>query len=460
MEMWSLFHKTAATIYLDVTGRKLWIWLALMLCIAGICAAQEPAPENQEGENPPPDQSQPELLEPIPVPISVGEEGGYSGGQSFVDDVFQNARNHWGFALSAYQAYTSDLAVAGHQRQGSGITAVTPRIFFNAGKRKSKLHIDLGTGYRFYDNHRDLNTLDYYGDAQYGLQLSRRTSFQLADQFTSSFNDAWSFISLYSPLHYNLYSSNEVVFNRQRINRNALTAELNHQATRKLRLEAFGEYRSYRYPQSNLRDSDTFEVGGGLNYQAAKWFYLTSSFSTYFNLYGAYNSNARIYRLQAGGLDFRLTHSWRIWASGGVDVADYEKSTRATEDVAAGIGYTAENASFSITYQRGFTTTIGIARLLQSDIFGADFRYRLTRRLNAKLQSYYYRSSERYYTGLLETFSGGGGFEYALSRSLLLTLNSFYQNQRSHDFSVEGLGIRRINVYLGLQYLWPALRHR
>ncbi len=109
----------------------------------------------------------------------------------------------------------------------------------------------------------------------------------------------------------------------------------------------------------------------------------------------------------------------------------------------------------SLTYQRGFTSAIGISRLMQSDILSAEVGHRISSRVSAILQSYYYRSSDQYYGGVLKTLSGGGGFEFALRHDLFVTINGYYQNQRTQDFSIEGLRLSRLTAFLGLQYVWP-----
>jgi hypothetical protein len=447
-----------------LSRRILWMGLIWALLALGIGYAQEPDPNATEnpasGDEPQTEDATQDMPpESIPIPIRGLEDTQSLGEQTFIDDVFQSTRNRWGFALSAYHAYSSDISVRiDEPRQSSGITAFMPRTFFNFGKRKSKLHLDLGAGYRMYNKRRELDSWDYFGDAQYSLKISKRTSFQIVDQFTSSYNDSWSFVSLYSPLQYNPLSSNEVLFNRQRINRNSLKAALSHQATRRARFGVFGGYRTYEYPRNTLRNSNALEMGGDFYYQLAKWLYLSSNFSTYVNLAGQNQPDARIYRLQVGGLEFHLTDSWRIWAGGGVDISDYEGRKQTREAINAGIGYISKNTSFSLTYQRGFTSAIGISRLLQSDVASASLGQRLNRWLNANLQSYYYRSTEANSGGRLETLSGGGGLEFSLRRDLVMTMNASYQNQKTRSFSVEGLGLNRFSVYLGLQYMWPARR--
>lgn len=448
---------------------KIPIVIMCVLWMAAMAMAQEPLETpleepNQEGdaspsgEASPPGEGSPLAQEQQPVPIPAGAQRDTEslGGQSFIDDVFQSTRNNWGFSLGAYQAYTTELAMGSEPDQGSGITAFMPRVFFNAGKRKSKFHIDLGAGYRLYNRDSNLNSWNYQGNTQYTYQFSRKTTFQLADQFQSAYNDAWDFLSPYSSSRYNQYYSSEVLFNRQRINRNLLMAELNHQATRRTRFGVFGGYRMYDYSQDEMVDSDAIDLGGNFYYQLAKWLYVSSSFSTYLNISGQGYPEEKIYRVQAGGLDFHLGKSWRIWGSGGVDVTDFEGYSQVRENIDAGIGYTSRNSLLNMTYRRGFTSAIGLAKLLESNIVSITLGYRFNRWVNARLESYYHRSFEEPNNGRLETITGGGGLEFSLRRDLIMTMNAYYQNQKTQNFSVEGLGLNRLTGYLGLQYVWPA----
>ncbi len=485
METRSLSHKRT-----NMLGKRLYfagVLLALFFVgAANICYAQDPAAQTSQDQSgqagQPPDETNQgkygthDLLQPeptpgqvqdgasdqsdmsiaIPVPIAALDENESLGGKAFAEDVFRNQRNRWGFSLSAYQAYTSDISSDDQPKQSSGITAFQPRIFFNFGKRKSQFHLDLGAGYRRYNKRRQSNAWDYQGGFDYSLLISKRTSFRVADQFNSSFNDAWSFLSLSSPLDFDLLSSNEVLFNRQRINRNSIRAEIAQQLTKKARLGIFGGHRWYDYQKNTLNNSSAIEFGGNFDYQLKKWLHIASSVTAYVNLAEAGRSDARIYHVQFGGLDFRLTDGWRIWAGGGIDISDYERENRTAEHVSAGIGYTTVNTTFNVTYQRGFTSAIGISRMLMSDVASASYGRRINNWISTRLESYYYKSSEAGLGGSLKTFSSGGALDFSLRRDLVLTMNAYYQNQRTRDFSVQGLGLNRLTGYLGLQYIWPA----
>jgi opacity protein-like surface antigen len=223
-------------------------------------------------------------------------------------------------------------------------------------------------------------------------------------------------------------------------------------------LGAFGGFRLYRYTENTLSDSDSLEFGGNFNFRVTKWLYLANSASVYVNVSGDHPEQ-QVYNVQIGGLDFHLSDSWRIWAGAGISIADTEGQIRTTENISGGIGYTAQNMMLSVTYQRGFTSLIGLSELMHTDVVTASLGYRLTRWMSARLESYYYRSTEDATRGVLITLSGGGGLQFALLRSLMLTVNAYYQNQRTRDnFSIEGLGLNRFTGSAGLQYVWPARR--
>ena len=147
-----------------------------------------------------------------------------------------------------------------------------------------------------------------------------------------------------------------------------------------------------------------------------------------------------------------------MYANGGIEISDYSGDSQKRESINAGIGYTSMNTSLNLTYQRGFTSAIGLSTLLQSDVATVSVGRRITRKVSARMETYYYRSSERSTHGSLRTFSGGGGFDFALLRNLIMTMSAYYQNQRTRDFSVEGLALNRLTGYLGLQYVWPSMK--
>lgn len=237
---------------LDWIRKTLWIPVLCLLWMTTTGLAQEtqsPDEKGQDAEIQSPDQEPSDEQWPTPIPVQGEEEG--KGGkeiksrglQSFGDDVFQNLKNRFGFSLSFNEAYSNSVSRNSQIQQGASFQSFLPRAFLNLGKRKSTFHVDIGAGWRGYNQHHELNSWDYYGNAQYSYQLSKKSMFGVTNQYTSSYNDAWSFISLYSPLQYNLFTSNEILFNTQRINRDSLMAQLDYRIGRRVGLGFFGHYR-------------------------------------------------------------------------------------------------------------------------------------------------------------------------------------------------------------------------
>jgi hypothetical protein len=415
--------------------------------------------EQKEGELKPSEQ------EPMPAAIMASEPTRSLGIRSFIDDVYHSARNRFGFSLNAYQAYT-DVSSDRWPSQSANISSFTPRIFFNLGKRKSVLYLNLGAGYRHYYGHNGSNSWDNSASAYYTYQLvnTKRSTFQIADRFNSAYNDdASSFFSpdfSYSPIQYNYNFSNKVVFNRQRITENSLTVTYSYRLCRRCTFSLFSELTSYRYSQQDLNGYDAFDVGASFGFHLNKWLDLTNSYSVNLNRVNDEFSQSRISQLRIAGLNFHLGRHWRAWIGGGASMlgSQNENFTHSSPSVDGGIGYDSANPSFSITHTRGYAWAEGISEILKTSVTTAQLGYRITPRVNAGLQASYYQGREQNSDGSLNTFSEGGMLEFAPRRDLSLSINSFYQNQISHNFSVQGLHLNRFNTYLSLQYIWPSRR--
>lgn len=448
---------------------RVWLWFpAILIGTAVFSLAQTRGPiypsygDPQEEGAP---TSSGETYIPVPIrggAVELSEENRYGearslGAQDFKDDVFLNSRNPFGFSLSASQGYVKDISGVG-VRQSTMFSSFSGRAFFNAGRRRSKLHLDFGAGYRYNYDGLNPDSPDYQANAQYSYQIAPNTSLQISNQFTHTYNDSWSFLSLYSPIQSDLNFSSEVLFNRQQITRNTSRASLHHNLGRRVSLGISGGYELYRYPELSLGTTNAFTVGGDFDLRLTDWLSLTNSYTAYLNSVNEEFRDARIHRLQAAGLDFSLGRAWRLWMSGGVELSDYQDETRIAESVSAGVGYTYSKSSLSLTYHRGFTSAIGISGLMHSDRINADFGYRITQWMNTRLESGYYRSRDQVDSGLLQTWSNGGSLGIALSSSLNMTLNGYYQKQSPRNYSTDDLEIERVTAFLSFEYVWPARR--
>lgn len=472
--MSSLFHENMAANYTNSKMNSVFVCVCMMVWLAytpGVCIAQgdlNPFPgERQEVEkDETASQSSMEGSAPMLVPIGDteadfliegGEENRSRGAQTFIDDIILNSRNNFGFSLAAYQGYSEDISKSVIDRS-SGVTLATAQLFVNAGRNKSRFHMDFGSGYRRYANNQDDNRPDYHANLRYSYRISNRTFFRIINKYASSYNDSWAFLSMYSPIWQEPDFSQEVLYERQRIDRNVLNASLTRTIGRRAKVGILGGYNYYKYSQSNLGIVHTVEAGGHIDFQLTDWLDLTNSYTTYLNTVEEDYRDARIHRLQLGGLNFRLSRSWRFWASGGVEVSDYQNINRIAESANARISHTSMNTAFRMTYRRGFASSIGIQGLWHSDDVNVSLGHQFAPWFKGRLESSFYRSVNKIDSGLLNTFNGGGGLEFALSNHLQMTFTSFYQKQKSIRYNIEGLEIERITAYLGFQFVWPALR--
>jgi hypothetical protein len=452
---------------------KIPLWIIVML-LAVTCAAQEKPvqqPEDQEEQKTVPSE---DLKDENDVKIKDQNAGKAAipftnrnniddpsrGAYAFAEDIVKSSRNLWGFSLSAYEAYSTDAVPGIQKNEDATITSLAPSIFLNIGRRKTKLHIDFGSGYRLYRHHKDLNGWNYSGSVKFSSQFSRIVSLQLSNLLTSSANDASSIFSFFPSIR-NDYPSNsrEVLFDdRQRMTRNSMQAKLDFQLSRRARLGLTGGYDLFSYEQVSLTNTNAVRIGADFEYKLAKWLDFSSSYYDYLNKVDDSRRDVQIHRLKVGGLNLNLTRFWRIWTGGGIDFSQYRGLEHFKENVDVGIRYGSRNTTLSATYNRGLSSASGLSRLMHSDAISVELGNRITSRVSSRLTSYYTRSSESLAAGTLKTLAGNASLEFALRNDLFLSLNSSYQNQQQSNFSYGGLQVNRFSAYVSLQYVWPSRR--
>ncbi len=118
---------------------KISLWITVILLVVGCCEAQEfpstqPDYRQQVDGVQAEDQSQPTVEESIPAAKTETEDITSRGSQSFSDDVFRSTRNHWGFSLSANEAYSTDSVPRAQRYEDATITSLASQIFFNLAK--------------------------------------------------------------------------------------------------------------------------------------------------------------------------------------------------------------------------------------------------------------------------------------------------------------------------------------
>jgi len=415
----------------------------LLLAIAGTVCSQEPPQQDQPQEK--------------AKEKSATES---RGSRSLTDDALGNLRHQVGFSVGAFEMYQSNLFTSSLNQQTASMTTVTSRVYANFGRRKSKLHFDYGAGYMLYNNRQGLNAFEQNGNGTYNYQLSRKASFNVQDNFSSSPNGYGNFMSsIINPSSSMPSFSTEMLLPRQRITQNNLTANLGF-GVGKNQFGVFGGYNLYRFASSNAQNMDGFSVGASYNRQITRWLSLSNSYSQYLNKVDPLFRGARIHRLQVAGLNFKLGSRWEASIGGGVELANTYGRNIVREDASASLTGKSTSHMFSVQYHRGFVSSIGISGLFQSDQGIVIFGSRLTERLSLQLAASYVRGSNFYYfgnrtAGNLNYYSARGGLEYSLFQGLIASGGFTYTNQRARDIIGLPVTLDRYVVYGGVQFVFP-----
>jgi|WetSurMetagenome_2_1015567.scaffolds.fasta_scaffold153227_1 hypothetical protein len=392
---------------------------------------------------------------------TVQEEGDSRAVRSFSNAVAWSPRNRLGLSLSASEGRISNVFSNSNENNSSLLSAFSGSVFANFGRRKSRLHMDYGAGYRMYNTQRNMDGGDHYIDVNYTYVANRKIKIQLSDIVSSSLNDPYSSFSpaLRTTIDWSPSPSYDVIFLSHRILRNEARVQIDFDFARKTHFSVYGAGNIYRYKNQAYSNADTVQVGAGLDQRITNWLVLSSSYSTYLNNVDERLPDYKIHRLEAGRFRFMLSRNMELFASGGVEVADLRGDTRTEGMFWGGISRSSEKNVVYANYQRTMTSALGYSRILPSDVVTLGFGQRFNPRTNLRLSSSYTRSSDFDYKGLLKGYGAQAQFEYALASSLFASCNYSYQYQKSTINVLASIPhFDRSVVFLRLQFAWPSIR--
>lgn len=388
----------------------------------------------------------------------VPDPGGSSPLTSFLDDIFQNPRNHLGFSLGAHQAYVSNLyVVQPGARQDASVTSASAQIFTNFGESRTLFHLDYRAAYRFYNNQNGLDAFAQAANATFRRELSRRVSFSASDFFYSAPNDFNLFWGagggggLYVPDF-----ANDVLYPRQRVTRNSLRGALAFRLSRKASLSTFAGYHIFNYENRELGNSTATNVGLSFDYEITGWMRFSTYYSVYLNNPQDRFRDTQIHRLNVGAFTFRLSRAWRLNLGGGLDIADTTDRTRLGARANAVLTRLSPSNTFTLSYHHGLSNTLGFPGIFESDHAGVDFSQRLTAWMNWRLSGLYNRSTYRSGPGSYEYYAAGTVLDFALKPNLIASLGGSYWDQTQRGLSPALMNMSRYAVYASLQFVWPG----
>jgi hypothetical protein len=382
--------------------------------------------------------------------------------RSFSDSIAWNKHNHFGFFVEAVEGRISNVFPNSPENRSSMLTAYSAGIFSNHQWGKSGLHLDYGAGYRIYSRQRNMDSADHYGNVTYTYQANRNLKFQLSDLVTSTLNDPYSSFnpSLRTTINWTPSPSYEVALIPQRLTQNQASGQMDVGLTRRTHFSIVGSFNSNRYGTQGYRDTDTVQVGAGLEHKFTSWFYLSSSYSAsvYSNNVDKALPDSQIHRAEIGRFHFMLSRRVEVFASGGVNIANDRGKYRFSEMFSGGISRSSEMNVIYANYQRTMISALGLARILRSDLVTLGFGQRLTNRTNFRLSSSFMHGSDFDYSGLLNGCITRIQYEYAISPHVFASANYAYQYQKTTIAAFADIPhFSRYTVFVGLQFAWPSI---
>jgi hypothetical protein len=426
------------------------VFLALAIVFPVYAQDTEPAPEEEAQTTEPQE--------------TGAKESGSDAGGSFVDDIFNNVRNPFGFSLRANEGYSKNsFASSTISDKSTNTRSYSGAIFANLGRRKSHLHISYGAGYRKYGWQKDLDGVDQFGEITYSYKPTRSVAFHLYDTGQSTVNDVFDSNGaiLSTSTQWTPNPSYDVIFNIQRYTHNTAGGRVDFQLTRSTDVNLFSSYNIFRYDDQDIGNVDTVQAGVGIQQRITKWLYLSSTYSTYLNDVDQRFRDHMIHRIEVGGLRFRIARSLILDATGGFEIANMRSYYRTAGTFRGGLTRSSQSNVLYANYQRALTTAIGFSDVYQSDIVTIGMGQRLWTRLGIQVSGSYYHSEALTYSGLLKSYRGRAQLQYALRSDLFASINYGYQHQKSTTAALRGIPyFNRSMISVSLQYAWPSRRLR
>ena len=241
-------------------------------------------------------------------------------GASVHETSIMDPRHYLGLSLGVQELYDGNIFAASEPRESDMITFVMPRVFVNLADRRSQFHFDYGFGYRKYNSQGELDSPEHYGSAQFNHSFSRRTTMSIFDVATYGRNDGGSAMgSGWGIADVPGNPANEVYLENQNTFRNVLTARMDYQLNRKVRLGGYASYTLYRFQENPESDGQSLLAGFSYDHQLNRWLDFSMNLSAYIvRPTGGLENNEdmQISRLQLVGFTTRLSRNWELNVGG------------------------------------------------------------------------------------------------------------------------------------------------
>ena len=386
---------------------------------------------------------------------------------SFTDSLFLGMGNNATFSVGMFEGYNSNIlsnvGVTSPGRVPDAITSVYTRFFARTDGRNAGLSVDYSTGYRLYADSSELNGPEHRGTVTFRAKPSRRSWFEFSEYIASLANDSHTLLS--QPLAPNGVEtdfSQQILMDRQRIFTNVAKAEIGYELSRRTQLSVYGSYVVQRFESSPLHDADGFLLGLHFRRQFNRWMSFETNYEVKLSEFNNQYGQANVHHLDVGGLTYRVQPTVTIFASGGVEYAEFQGTYRPGAGIRSGIAKQTRTTNLSLEYHRGFSSTLGLGTLTQGDAVAVRLNRRLTPWMNLIASSIYSRNlafvGPDQTSGPLYIFQIQPGLQFAVRRNLIFSLSCDYFKQNTDNYGLTVPNSSRYYIAFGFEYVLGSRR--
>ena len=386
---------------------------------------------------------------------------------SFTDSLFLGMGNNTTFSVGMFEGYNSNIlsqvGSASPGRLPDSITSLYTRLFTHTEGRNARLSVDYATGYRFYAQSCELNSAEHRGTFAFRTKPSRRSWFELSEYVASLSNDSYTLLS--QPLASNELGtdfSQQVLLDRQRVFTNVAKAELGYELSRRTQLSLYGSYVVQRFEASPLHNADGFLLGLHFQRQFNRWVAFETNYQFKLSEFNNQFGQANIHRFEIGGLNYRLQPTLTLFASGGVEYAEFQEAYQPGAAVRGGIAKQTRTTNLSLEYQRGFASSLGLGTLTQGNAVAVRLNRRVNSWMNILASSTYSRNlafvGPDQTSAPLYIFQVQPGLQFAVRRNLIFSLTYDYFTQNTDTYGLSVGDSSRYYIAFGFEYVFGANR--
>lgn len=400
------------------------------------------------------------------------------------DRSARNARTLFGFSVGAFGLYDSNFLSSQTHKQGEPGIVLSPRGYFNLGRRKSVLHLDYQFAFRRYPNQSEFDARNHEGGIEYVYLATRKLSFLLRDSGRMGPNDILSLTAGAGliPLADESHMNQQLFFDQQRMWSNSASAGMNYQSSRNNSYSMTSDYYIARYRSSPGQNTDRISARVTNRRQITKNLTLNIHASNEWTNSADHLRDGKILRLQ-GGVSYRLGRNWEISGGSGWERVSLDTGEGSFPGYETSVARLTPSNRIEVRYWRQSNFQFGLSGLNRNDTIEATFNQMIGSRTSFQLLAHYYRTGNVYVYGSIQTIASSAGIEYAPHPSFVISVMAHYLHQMQDKAPVitdqpnvlpgglvilgqpayviiPGLNLQidRYIVQAGITYLFPSAR--